>query len=95
MTNVYTQDDVEEAPPGHLPLVGTDLELVFTRAGDDAVVHVNKGSILICRIRLQDALANMSGESLMQFSSYAPDFILKVGDTAEGMARLKRSLGLV
>jgi hypothetical protein len=94
MTNVYTQDDVEEAPPGHLPLVGTDLELVFTRAGDDAVVHVNKGGILICRVRLGEAVTEMSGETLMQFSTFAPDFQFKIGDSRDGMERLKRSLGV-
>ena len=94
MTDVYTQDDVQEALPGHLPLVGTDVEVCVSRSGDDIVVHVNKGGILICRIRLGEAATQMSGETLMQFSTFAPDFAFKVGDSAEGMQRLKRSLGV-
>ena len=94
MRNVYTQDDVQEALAGHLPLVGTDIEVCASRSGDDVVLHVNKGGVLICRIRLGEAAAEMSGETLMQFSTFAPDFVFRVGDTAEGMARLKRSLGV-
>lgn len=90
----YTDEDRAEAPPGHMPLPGTDLELVFTRTGSDAVVHVNKAGIMICRIRVQDALRHMSGESLIDFSTYAPDFTFKVSDSRDGMARLKRSVGL-
>ena len=90
----YTQDDADAAPPGHLPLAGTDLELVFTSSRGDAVLHVNKSGILICRIRLKDALADMSAEQLMQFSAFAPDFSFKVGNSAEGIERLRRSLGL-
>lgn len=94
MTALYTQNDAADALPGHLPIAGTDLELVFTRAGDDAVLHVNKSGILVCRIRLQHAAAAIPAETLMQFSTFAPDFMFKVGDTEGGMARLKRSLGL-
>lgn len=94
MRMTYTKEDVQDAPSGHLPLVGTDLELCFSRSGNDAVLHVNKGGIMICRIRLQDATRELSAEALMQFSTFAPDFIFKVGDSCEGMARLKRSLGI-
>jgi len=90
----YTEEDCAEAPPGHLPLVGTDLELVFTRSRTDAVVHVNKAGVMICRIKLQEATREMSPELLMLFSTYAPDFAFRVGDSRDGMERLKRSLGL-
>jgi hypothetical protein len=94
MRMTYTEEDVHDAPSGHLPLVGTDLELCFTRSGNDAVLHVNKGGVMICRIRLQDAGRDLSAEALMQFSTSAPDFMFKVGDSREGMERLKRSLGV-
>lgn len=94
MDQTYTEEDVIDAPPGHLPLVGTGLELCFTRAGSDAVVHVNKAGIRICHIRLQGALSTLSAETLMQFSTFAPDFVFKPGDSREGMARLRRSLGI-
>lgn len=94
MDLTYTEEDVQDAPPGHLPLAGTDLELCFHRSGNDAVLHVNKGGIMICRMKLQGALQHLSAEQLMEFSSFAPDFLFKVGDSREGMARLKRSLGI-
>lgn len=89
----YTEEDAAEAPPGHVPLPGTDLELCFNRSGNDAVVHVNKAGVMICRIKLQDAMRDTSPELLMLFSTYAPDFAFKVGDSRDGMERLKRSLG--
>jgi hypothetical protein len=94
MRNVYTKDDVEEALAGHLPLAGTDIEVCASRSGDDVVLHVNKGGILICRVRLGEAVTEMSGETLMQFSTFAPDFQFKIGDSRDGMERLKRSLGV-
>jgi hypothetical protein len=94
MSTTYSKDDAESAPHGHLPLAGTDIEVCVSDFGKDAVVHVNKAGILICRVRLQDAATEMSGEKLMAFSTFAPDIQFKVGDSRDGMARLKRSLGV-
>lgn len=93
MTDLYTQEDAAQAPPGHMPLPGTDLELVFSRMGTAAVVHVNKAGVMICRVKLDDALCPLSGDALTQFSNFAPDFVFKVGDTREGIERLKRVFG--
>ena len=94
MRITYTEEDVENAPSGHLPVAGTDLEVCLHCSGNDAVLHLNKGGVMICRIRLQDARRDLSAEVLMQFSTFAPDFMFKVGDSREGMERLKRSLGV-
>lgn len=94
MSTTYTEDEQASAPQGHLPLAGTDIEVSVSVARNDVVVHVNKAGILICRVRLQDAATRMSGEKLIAFSTFAPDFQFKVGDSREGMARLKRYLGV-
>ena len=41
---VYSEDDARLAPGGHFPLVGTDVELVGYRQGDDLMLIVNKGA---------------------------------------------------
>jgi hypothetical protein len=90
----YTEDDQAQAPPGTLLLSGCDVEVNASVHGDDIVVRVNKGGILIGRVRLQDAATEMTGERLMAFSTFAPDFAFKIGDSRDGMERLKRSLGV-
>lgn len=90
----YTEDDVRHALPAHLPLAGTDVEINANTQGKDVVVRVNKGGILVCRILLEDAAKEMTSKQLFAFSPVAPDFVFKVGDTANGMERLRRSLGL-
>ena len=87
MSTIYMQEDVEDAPPGHMPLPGTDLELVFTRAGGAAVVHVNKSGIMICRVRLDCAKQELTGDELVRFSRFAPDFVFKVGDMLSALTR--------
>jgi hypothetical protein len=91
---VYAESDRANAPPNALLLVGTDVEVSASIRGEDIVVHVNKAGILVCRVFLQDAAKEMTGERLTSFSTFAPDFAFKIGDTAGGIARLKRSLGV-
>ena len=44
ITPVYTEADRREAPSGHLPLPGTDVEIVaYPVNADDLMVLVNKG----------------------------------------------------
>lgn len=94
MTERYTQDDADDAIPNHMPLVATDVEINANISGDDIVVRVNKAGILICRVLLQDAAKDMSAAALSQFSTFAPDFPFKVGDSQDGIKRLARSLGI-
>ena len=42
IVNTYTESDVAHAPSGHLPFVGSDVEVVAFRTGDDLVLIVNK-----------------------------------------------------
>ena len=49
--STYTKDDARDAPPGHMPFPGTDIEVVAYREGDDLVVLVNK-TVCVFRTRL-------------------------------------------
>lgn len=95
MTYKYTEEDVQEARPNTLPLAGTDVEVSIGRQGGDLMLWVNKAGIQILRIRLKDGAKDLSDATLIQFSSFAPDFVFTIGDSAEGLARLKRSLGVI
>jgi len=94
MTYKYTEEDVLESRPNALPLAGTDVEVSLGRQGDDLMLWVNKAGIQILRVRLQDGMKDLSDATLMQFSSLSPDFVFRIGDSVEGLERLKRSLGV-
>lgn len=94
MSYKYTEEDVQEARPSALPLAGTDVEISVGRHGSDVMLWVNKAGIQILRVRLQDGAKDLSDAALMQFSSLSPDFVFRIGDSADGLARLKRSLGM-
>ena len=94
MTSIYDEDDRLNAPPNHLPLIGADIEINANVSGDDVVVRVNKGGVQVCRVLLQNAVAKLTSDQLLNFSAVSPDFVFKIGDTADGIARLKRAVGL-
>lgn len=93
MTTLAPDDDTIAAMPNQLLIAMTDVEISTARSGDDLIVWVNKAGILILRVRLQNAAREISTEQLLAFSTVAPDFVFKIGDTADGMAHLRRSLG--
>jgi hypothetical protein len=41
--SLYSEGDLLGSPPGHMPLVGTDVEIVAYRNGEDLTVLVNRG----------------------------------------------------
>lgn len=94
MTYKYTEEDVLEARPNALPLAGTDVEVSVVKQGDNLMLWVNKAGVQVLRIRLKDGTKDISDAKLMQFSSLSPDFVFTVGDCAEGLVRLRRSLGM-
>ncbi len=59
MSTIYTQQDAEDAPPGHVPLVGTDVEIVgYPGNQRDLMLLVNKGGVCVFRVILAGALRN-------------------------------------
>ena len=90
----YTEEDVATAGRGSFPLVGTDLEVSMNTQGKDAVIRINKGGVQVFRALLKNAASDLDANTLMRFSTFAPDFIMTIGDTRDGVTRLARSLGL-
>ena len=84
-----------ETIPGHRVLEGTDLEIAYNLQGDDLVLRVNKGGVLVFRTTLRDAAREILEQELVHFNSFAPDFMFTVGDSAEGLQRMLASAGLV
>lgn len=94
MTYKYTEDDVRDARPNALPMAGTDVEISVARQGADLMLWVSKAGIQILRVRLKDGAQDIPDSALMQFSSLSPDFTFLIGDSADGLERLRRSLGM-
>ena len=87
-------DGTGEAIPGHRLLEGTDLEIAYNLQADNLVLRVNKGGVLVFRTTLRDAALDMPQEQLINFNSFAPDFMFTVGDSEEGLQRMLASAGV-
>ena len=78
---------------GRVP--GTDLELVHNLQGEDLVLRVNKGGVLVFRAMLRDAAKEMAEQKLASFNSVAPDFVFTIGDREEGLRRMLGAAGVL
>lgn len=87
-------DGTGEAIPGHRVLDGTDLEIAYNLQGDDLVLRVNKGGVLVFRVMLRDAATDIPEQQLANFNGFAPDFVFTIGDSEEGLRRMLASAGL-
>ena len=88
-------DGTGEAIPGYRVLEGTDLEIAYNLQGEDLVLRVNKGGVLVFRSTLRDAVKDIPEEQLMNFNSFAPDFVFTIGDSEEGLRRMLASAGML
>jgi hypothetical protein len=79
---------VSEAIPGHRMLDGADLEIAYDLQGDDLILPVNKGGVLVFRAMLADAAMEMGERQLTGFNSFAPDMVFRIGDSKEGLERM-------
>ncbi len=87
-------DGSGEMSPGHRVLEGTDLEIAYDLQGNNLVLRVNKGGVLVFRTMLREAARDMPERQLMNFNSFAPDFMFTVGDSEEGLQRILASAGM-
>jgi hypothetical protein len=87
--------DMGEGAPGRGQLKGTDLEVGYNLQGDNLVLRVNKGGVLVFRAMLRDAVPPMLESRLMRFNSFAPDFVFTIGDTEEGLRRMLLTAGIM
>jgi hypothetical protein len=56
---VYDEGDVLGAPDGHMPLAGTDVEIVAYRMGEQLCLLVNKGGVCVYRATLHGAMRDL------------------------------------
>jgi hypothetical protein len=87
-------DGEGEDVPGHRYLNETDIELAYNIEGDDVMLRVNKGPVMVFRVRLKDVLKPMTDKELVNFNAVAPDFIFQIGDSRARMFQLAKGLGL-
>ncbi len=78
-------DGSGEMGPGRMVLEGTDLDIAHDMQGDDLVMRVNKGGVLVFRALLVDAAKVMDERQLLNFNSFAPDMVFRIGDSQEGL----------
>jgi hypothetical protein len=83
-----------EGMPGHKVPLG-DLEIAHDLQGDDLVLRVNKGGVLVFRAKLCDAAAEMLETRVAHFNTYAPDLMFTIGDSEEGLIRMLRAAGML
>ena len=83
-----------EGMPGHKVLLG-DLEIAHDLQGEDLVLRVNKGGVLVFKAKLCEATAKMLESRLTHFDSYAPDLMFTIGDSEEGLNRMLRAAGML
>ena len=70
------------------------LEVAHDVQGNDLILRVNKGGVLVFRAKLREAVPSMLQSRLVEFNSTAPDLAFTVGDTEEGLTRMMRAAGL-
>ena len=88
-------NDEGECAFGRGQLRGTVLELAHNLQGDNLVLRVNKGGVLVFRAMLRDAVPPMLESRLVRFNSFAPDFAFTIGDTEEGLRRMLLAAGIM
>jgi hypothetical protein len=87
-------DGTSEEIPGHSVLDGTALEIAYNLRGDDLILRVNKGGVLVFRAMLAVVATEMGERQLMSFDSFAPDMVFRLGDSQEGLQRMLSSAGM-
>ena len=86
---VYTKDDVRNALKGHMPIEGSDVEVVAYRKGDDLMLLVNKGP---CIFRTLLVGAFREDLDRMQCNMLMRDERIVLGEIPESMEELAKKL---
>jgi hypothetical protein len=91
ITQTYTAKDAVEAPTGHMPLPGTDVEIVAYPINEqDLVVLANKGGVCIFRTILAGAL--QIDLDLQKANFHMTDQRIVLGEPPESMRELIRQM---
>jgi len=73
----YTPLDAADALEGHLPLVGTDVEIVAYRTGQALCLTVNKRGIAAYRATITNAFDNLEPNPYPPLDPEAETFVLR------------------
>lgn len=95
MTEVHMLNGAGAAMQAQGAFEGTDLEIAHNLQGEDLVLRVNKGGVLVFRAMLKEAVPPMLESRLAHFNSFAPDLAFTIGDSEEGLLRMLRAAGIV
>lgn len=91
ITTTYTPKDEVEAPSGHMPLMGTDVEVVAYPVSDlDLMVLVNKSGVCVFRTILVGALRTEL--DAMQANVNMTDQRIVLGERSEPMREVVRQM---
>jgi hypothetical protein len=87
----YTEKDEAEAPSGHLPLPGTDMEIVAYPINEhDLMLLANKGGVCVFRTILAGALR--TDLDLQKANSHMTDQRMVLGEPPESMKEMIRQI---
>jgi hypothetical protein len=95
MTEVHMLNVGGAAIPTQGAFEGTDLEIARNLQGEDLVLRVNKGGVLVFRAMLKEAVRPMLESRLVHFNSFAPDLAFTIGGSEEGLVRMLRAAGIM
>jgi hypothetical protein len=91
ITATYTEKDKAEAPSGHMPLPGTDVEIVAYPVNEqDLVVLVNKGGVCVFRTIFAGALR--SNLDLRKANFHMTEQRIVLGEPPESMKEMIRQM---
>ena len=87
----YSEKEEADAPSGHMPLPGTDVEVVAYPVNDqDLMVLVNKGGVCVFRTILAGALRD--DLDVMQANFHMTEQRIVLGEPPESMREMIRQM---
>jgi hypothetical protein len=91
IATVYTETDRRDAPSGHMPLPGTDVEVVAYPINEqDLMLLANKGGVCVFRSILAGALRN--DLDVMQANLLMTEQRIVLGEPSESMQEMIREM---
>ena len=91
ITPTYTEAERRDAPSGHMPLAGTDVEVVAYPINEqDLMVLVNKGGVCVFRTILIGALRD--DLNLQKANIHMTDQRIVLGEPPESMREMIRQM---
>ena len=91
IASTYTEKDARDAIQGHMPLAGTDVEIVAYPCNvEDLMVLVNKGGVCVFRTILAGALR--TDLELVKANFHMTEQRIVLGEPSESMREMVRQM---